>query len=171
MGRSAKENKQTIHLGIFDTRIMFPVMFYTKSHGIKTLNVLTINCKSFNYNNLIKFIYIREKRQATRSDAFLKSFKCEGLNLSYNIYIYIYIRISNTPAYAPQGTQYDSCREAKLLLLCRQMLVVCWKYRTEDITVGYVAVYCFARLDLRMRISHCIQFLFVNRGSMSDGRN
>jgi hypothetical protein len=90
LGRSAKENKQTIHLGIFDTRIMFPVMFYTKSHGIKTLNVLTINCKSFNYNNLIKFIYIREKRQATRSDAFLKSFKCEGLNLSYNIYIYVY---------------------------------------------------------------------------------
>jgi hypothetical protein len=114
---------------------MFIIKFQPNSHGIKTLNILTIICKSFKYNNLIKLTYIWENWKAAHR------------------------------------TQYYSRREANLSLLFRKMLAVYWKYRTEDVTVGYGAFYHFARLDLRMRIRHCIYYSFVNRGSLSDGRN
>jgi hypothetical protein len=78
--------------------------------------------------------------------------------------------IHHTSVYVPQGTQYDSCREAKLLLLYGNNLAINFQHRTENITVGYVAFYHFVRLP-KMRIRLCICFSFVNRGSVSDGRD
>ena len=58
----------------------------------------------------------------------------------------------------------------ELLLLYRKTLAVYSKYLTGDMTLGYLAFYRFAILDLRMRTRHCLCFSFVSRGSVSVGR-